>query len=356
MDSNYFDYYISKYSSRNFAEDFAEIFAYAVMQPRYISSYGSGIIRPIHNKINKISQILCKEFISLKNSKILLNSLPDIPAQWAEPSVKKAKETGIIPWNIYGLNHSDLTRYDAALILQPLLYKYINENTILKKTGFNKNSVIPENFVYDITNGEDIWLLYHLSVMQFENGRFNPNGKIKNQTAAEILTKFTQLLGLSDIKNIIKINDPDKNITYQEFYSILVNICNLKEEYNKKNKIDLPPVYYKNISITAISETGWLYYYSIYIDDHFYLHSLSMPNIGGFTGKGKINQKNGGYFEGDWKNGVFKNGSCKQMYNDGSWFEGEYKNGIPWNGKGLFIKDGKTYEFKYINGEIKRIG
>ena len=431
LNANFFDYYLSRYASKNFMEDFAELFAYSVMQPRYISSYGNGAAKPVHNKIKKVSQVLCDEFNSLKNSKFLLNCLPDIPAKWADTSVKKAKEKEIIPWNIYGLNSSEVTKYDAALLLQPFLYKYIDEDTLLKKANVKKDAFIPENFVYDLLNGEDIWLLHHLSVMQTEKGRFNPNHKIQRQSAAVILAKVAQLFGLTNksknepkFSDISKINEsakqsvkfvvamgimgiddknnfnPEKNITYQEFYNYLLNISVLKDNYNIENKIKMPEEYYKNISVTAISESGWIYYYSVYIDENYYLYNLSAPNIGGFTGKGRVNQANGGYFEGYWKNGEFTNGKykfvwknywqegewkngnwngkgkqvwnngswfegewkegcfinglCKQIFSDGSWFEGEYKNGIPWNGKGISVQSGRSYEFKYINGEVKR--
>ena len=431
LDSAYFDYYLSVYASKDFMEDFAEIFAYAVTQPIYISSYGNGNTEAIHNKINKVSQVLCDEFKSLKDSKFLLNCLPDAPSKWAEPIVKAAKDRELIPWKIYGLNHSSLTRYDAALVLQPLLYKYIDGNTLFKRANLLKNTPIPENFAYDIINAEDIILLHNLSIMQSDKGRFDPIGKIQRQSAAEIFTKIAKLFGLTDTSNkdlkcgdagkigesykksvkfVLSMNimgvdeknnfNPDKYITYQDFYSSLLNLCNLKDAYNKKYNIKPPAPYYQDLSVTAISTSGWIYYQSIYIDDEYFIYSVLMPNVGGFTGKGKIKQSDGGYFEGEWKDGdfvagirkfiwvdywqegewrdhnwngkgrqvwtdgswfegewkkgYFVNGLCLQVFEDGSWFKGEYKNGDPWNGEGVTIQNGKSYEFKYINGEFKR--
>ena len=421
LDDRYKDIYLSVYSSKNFDEDFAETFAHSVMQPRYISSYGNGVKKPIHNKIEMLSKILSETFDTVKNIRFLMNCLPDFPAQWAVESVKKAKEKGIVPWNIYGLNNAELTRYDAALILQPFLYKYIDENTLMQTANLKKNPVIPEDFVYDVLDGEDILLLHNLRIITVGNKRFNPCGKIQKQSAAIILTKTAQLLGIEDtpkkelkcgdlsqiadwanayVKFVLSLNimsadnknnfNPEKNITYQEFYISLLNICGLKEEYNKKNNIKLPSTtYLKTIGMgTSVSSTGWIYYYNYAFD-----HGLTFDSYTGkgreilseiiyegdflngvWHGKGKITWiKDGSWYEGDWfnnerhgkgkyvwsdgavyegewKSGI-RHGIGKMKWADGLWYEGEWSNDNFWNGKGNCVfTNGEQFEGEWKNG------
>ncbi|MCL2773642.1 MAG: S-layer homology domain-containing protein [Oscillospiraceae bacterium] len=397
LGAEYYDIYLSVYSSRNFDEDFAETFLYAVTQPRYISSYGDGVKKPIHNKIEMISQVLTGSFSSLKDAKFLLNCLPDAPAQWAAESVKKAKESGIIPWNTYGLNTCDLTRYDAALILQPFLYKYVSEDVLLKQAGINKNDPVQENFVYDITDGTDILLLNNLKIISVDSsGHFNPNGKIQKQAAAAVCTIVAQLFGISDTNNAdLKFNDltsiadwakpyvkfavsmkimdgddknnfnPERYITYQEFYGALLNISNLKEEYNKKNNIKLPETgYYKVLGNgTILSSDGWMYYYNYY-DIHKYTGKCLMTVnkngswyegdlINGIKdGNGKYVYSDGRVYIGEWKNDVIE-GNGKMTWPDGEWFDGEWQNGNPVNGNGQHTFDADSYfQGEWKNGNV----
>ena len=115
---------------------------------------------------------------------------------------------------------------------------------------------------------DDILLLNNSGIITVElTGRFNPNVKIERQQAAVMLAKTARVLGI-DIVNIndieLKYNDSDKisesaidyikfvtylkimrgddknnfypgrYITYQELYSAFLNLCNLKEAYDKK--------------------------------------------------------------------------------------------------------------------------
>ena len=370
LDYRFYDYYIREYASSSFDEDFAELFAKGVMQYRYLSSYGNGNVKPIHNKIKKMSEVLCGELKSLENSQFLLNALPDKPAKWAEAPINKAKEKEIIQWKTYGLYNAELTKYDAALILQPFLYKYIDENALLKKAGIKKDEVIPENFVYDIIDGENVWLLHHLKILEVEKGRFNPSQKIQIELAAAILTRVAQLFGLSDNDSsdsvldkcsdaskisewakpyvkfalalkIIDVDDkhninPKKHMTYQEFYVALLKISDLKEKYNELNKAKLPETaYFQDLNGIAVSSDGWICYYTFW----------------GFTGKAKYKYvfDDGSYFIyiGEWIDGDFSYG--RLTWDDGSYLEGEWKDDYLWNGK--YVSD--LVEVEYVNGEVK---
>ena len=398
ISNEYKNAYLSIYSTKNFSEDFAETFAHAVMQPRYISSYGKGVKNPVHYKIETLSKILTEAFDSLKNTGFLLRCLPDPPASWAAESVKKAKEKGIVPWNVYGLNNAELTRYDAALILQPFLYKYIEESALLKRAGLIKDPAVPEDFVYDVLDGEDILLLHNLRIMTVGNKRFNPEWKIQKQSAAIILTRVAQLFGIEDtpnksltcgdaqyiadwakpyVKFVVSLNimgadgknnfNPGKYITYQEFYAALLNISSLKEEYNKKNNIKLPSApYLKTIGKgTSLSSDGWIYYYN-YAFDYFSFNSYTgkgreiMPDYlyegdfvnGLWHGKGKITWKNdGSWYEGDWRENEI-HGNGKYVWAHGEYFEGNWQKGKPWNGNGRFYISEAWYYLQFADGEI----
>ena len=365
LKEEYYDYYITKYSSCSFNEDFAELFAYGILQPKYISSYGNGKVKPIHNKIKMISEVLCADFKSLKNSKLLMNCMPDAPSEWAEPVVKSAKEKGIIPWNIYGMNNSDITRHHAALILQPFLYRYIDEDALLKKANLSKNYKIPEDFVYDVVDGNDVLLLNNLKILQVEKGHFNPAGKIKMKEAADIFAKTAKLFDLpgTDITKIMTVNgkkdyNAEKYIAYQEFYAVLLNICSLKDAYNAKNKISAPAsAHYEDLQHTAISESGWIYYYNYFTNANGTYSSRPVEYIGLFTGTGKLVWDDAEFwFEGEWKNGKFWNGSGRILIGKDSWFEGELKKGGIWNGEGVISQNGRRYKIEVKDGVIRNKG
>lgn len=363
LDSRYYDYYLSEYSSVDFWEDFAETFAHAVMQPRYISSYGKGVKKPVHQKIEMMSKMLTDMYASLKDAEFLLNCLPTTASKWAENSVKTAKTLGIVPWDIHGLNTFYITRYDAVLILQPFLYKYIDEEQLFNTAGIKKNEVIPQNFVYDIIDSEDIFLINKLGLMMITDGRFNPNGKIQRQSAAIMFTKVAQLFGLSNSSkkdvnfadsekiahwalayvkfaaalNIMGADDnnnfnPEKYITYQEFYNSLVNICALKELYNIEYKITTPISEYFQIfeQGTTLDANGWIHYYK-------------SPTLDKFTGKARCYIENGDIYEGELINGT-RNGEGKYFWKNGATFEGEFLKNEIWTG--IYITDGVLFQLK----------
>jgi hypothetical protein len=320
-----------------------------------------------------ISALLTDEFDSLKNAGFLLNCLPNPVSKWAESTVKNAKLTGIVPWGTSGLNTLDITRYDAALILTPFLYNYMGEDKLLKSAGIKEKlyaDYIPQTFVYDLADGEDIYLLNKLGIMILENGRFNPTGKIQRQSAAIIFTKTAQLFGLNDAAkselkcaDLSKISDwanayvkfavslkimgvddknnfnPEKYITYQEFYNSLLNICRLKEANDKKSNINLPkPQYFQELGQgTTIASNGWIYYYQCDLWEEF-------------TGKGREVFENGeAVYEGDFVNGLW-NGFGRIDWRDGSIFEGEFREGeITGNGK-MIYQNGDIYEGGWLNG------
>jgi len=376
LDSKYYDIYMNEYSSKDFHEDFSQTFASAVMQYRYISSYGNGVRKPIHNKINKISEVLCSEADSLEGTGFLLNCMPDAPAKWAAAGVKKAKEKGIVQWNTHGLNNANLTRYDAALILKPFLYKYVDENTLFKTAKINKKDRIPETFVNDLTDCEDVYLLHHLTIMQVYDERFNPTGLVQRQSAALMLAKAAELFGLSDTEKAdLTCNDVDKipdwakayvkyalsmkimglddkgnfnpasYITYQEFYIALLRISDLKEEYNRQNNIKLPETeYYQTLGTgTALSSNGWILYY----DESFIK----------FNGRGKYAWPGSGNntYEGEWKSGIM-NGKGKRTWPNGNTYDGEWKDGAL-HGKGIFKwKNGDMYDGDWVENKMQGRG
>ncbi|MCL2772117.1 MAG: S-layer homology domain-containing protein [Oscillospiraceae bacterium] len=420
--SDFYDFFLADDASLNFGEDFASAFAYAVLQPAYISSYGIGFIKPIHNKIKMLSETLRNTFESLKNTDFLLNCLPEKPSAWAVDTVKQAKEKNIIPWNIYGLNREDLTKYDAALMLKQLLYKFIPENELLAKSGIKKDAEIPENSVYGTPDEENILLLNNLNVLTLDSyGEFDPKGKISRQYAAQLLTQTALILGIgvddftgaaglklryndaykisSGAENYIKfvtylkiINGDDKNnfyperyITYEEFYSALLNLCNLKEEYNKKNNLTPPPDYSQVLGAgTAVSENGWIccspfssvaelqkftgrgrMAYDGYIYDGLWQDgqwngsgtiewSSGGVYRGGFvggkiTGRGRITWTDGEWYEGDFVDSAIT-GSGKMTYIGGSVYDGDWDNGI-WTGLGKIVwADGTIYEGNFKDG------
>ena len=367
LDHKYFDYYLSEYSSVNFWEDFAETFTYAVMQPRYVSSYGDGAKKPVHDKIEMISKTLTNIFTTLKNEKFLLNCMPDPASRWAQNSVREAKARGIILWGIHGLNTHDITRYDTALILQPFLYKYIDETELLKRAGISRNQVIPQNFVYDIADAEDIYLLDKLGILNLDNGRFNPGAKIQKQTAAIIFTRVASLFGISDIvqadlesgdaskvaewavssvkyavsTGIMGVDNnnnfnPEEFISYQEFYHSLLNISRLKDELNAQNNI-MPPEtqYLQNFSQgTTLAPNGWLHYFNCIRLDKF-------------TGKARYISLDGDIYEGEFADGYI-HGQGRLLFTDGSYFEGEFNKNKRWSG--IYFKDGVYYRIE--KGEI----
>ena len=367
LDHTFYDYYISEYSSVDFDEDFAETFMYAVMQPRYVSSYGSGTKKPIHSKIEMMGKTLINNFNSLKNTGFLLNCLPDPASAWADTAVQNAKSQGISQWGSYGLNTHEITRYDAALILQPFLYKYIGETELFKSAGIDKNKSIPQDFVYDLADAEDVFLLNALKLLTVNSGRFNPNGKIQKQSAAVILTRIAQLFGLrapagAELKtaDTSKVADwalsyvtfavsmkimgadhrnnfnPEQYITYQEFYSSLVRISGLKNEFNAKNNLKMPESQYFQIlgQGTTLSSNGWIYYFNC-------------PELDDFTGTAKYYWPNGDVYEGAWVNG-YCHGAGRITFADGTVFEGEFRRDEAWNG--IYTEDGINYKFE--NGRI----
>jgi len=367
LDNRYFDYYLSEYASIDFWEDFAETFTHAVMQPRYLSSYGNGAEKPVHDKIKMINKTLASTFRTLRNSNFLLNCLPDAASRWAQSAIRNANARGIIQWGTHGLNTHDITRYDAALTLKPFIYKYIDEAELFKSAGINRNQHIPQTFVYDITDPEDIFLLYRLGLINVNNGRFNPNAKMQKQTAAMIFTRIARLFGLQDTaKTSLKSDDaskvadwavsyvnfavstgimgvdqknnfnPETFISYQEFYQSLLNICRLKEAFNIKNNIKSPASqYFQNfMQGTTLASNGWLHYYDCI-------------RLEKFTGSARYVWPNGDIFEGGLLNGDF-HGTGRIIYKSGDTFEGEFNKNEIWTG--IYIKDG-VY-FKLEKGEV----
>jgi len=86
-----------------------------------------------------------------------------------------------------------------------------------------------------------------------------------------------------------------------------------------------------------------------------------------YTGKGKIDNGDGTWFEGTWENGKHHTGNGKVVYDNGGDFEGNWENGIRLVGKGFskwsngsWIRgdweDVDTFSgegcFKYSNGDI----
>jgi hypothetical protein len=316
------------------------------MQPRYISSYGGGVKKPVHDKIKMMSETLASVFDSLESSDFLLNCLPDPASRWARDSISSASRRGIIRWGTHGLNTHDITRYDAALILQPFLYQYIAEAELFRLAGIRRNERIPQNFVYDITDAEDIFLLNKLELMLLDNGRFNPNGKISKQAAAVMFTRAARLFGLRDTAgrslrsaDVSEIADwaesyvrfalsmrimgvdqrnnfnPEEYISYEEFYSALLNIARLKEAHNTRNNIRAPASrYFKVIEQgTLLASDGWVHYYNC-------------PRLYKFTGSARFIFPSGDIYEGEWLNGIF-HGKGRVIFTNGAVLEGEFKNG-----------------------------
>ena len=322
------------------------------MQPRYISSYGSGEKKPVHHKIEMMGKTLAGNFSSLRNSGFLLNCLPDPASRWARNFVQSAESQGITRWGIHGLNTHEITRYDAALVLQPFLYKYMSEADLFASAGIKSTGNIPQNFVYDITDPEDIYLLSRLGLITLSSGRFNPVGKIQKQSAAAIFAETARMFGLrdtvradlktaditkiaewaaSDVKFALSMGimgvdhnnnfNPEQFITYQEFYNSLVNISRLKEEFDALNNIK-PPVtqYFQALEQgTAIDSEGWIHYYNC-------------ASIDSFTGKARYYWSNGDIYEGAWLNGDF-HGMGRITFADGTTFDGEFLRSELWNGR-----------------------
>jgi len=367
LDHRFFDYYLSEYSSIDFWEDVAETFTYAVMQPRYISSYGDGVKKPIHDKIEMLSKTLTSTFRTLRNSDFLLNCLPDPASRWAQTAVSNASVRGITQWGTYGLNTHDITRYDAALIIRPFLYKYIEEIELFNLAGISRNQNIPQNFVFDIIDAEDIFLLDKLGIMRVNNGRFDPNARIQKQTAAIIFTRIARLFGLQEIAGAdLKTDDalavadwaisyvtfavsmgimgvdhrnnfnPEGFISYQEFYSALVNICRLKAAFNAQNNIKMPASQYFQdfMQGTTLASNGWIHYFNC----------IGLEN---FTGRARYSWSNGDMYEGEFLNGDF-HGMGRVVFANGSSFEGEFYKDKMWNG--IFTRDGVYYRLE--QGEV----
>ncbi|GHV13681.1 hypothetical protein FACS1894219_08810 [Clostridia bacterium] len=373
---NLTDYYYREYSVKNFSEDFADIFGYlGTSQAIYASSIGNGVKKPVHQKIEKVAQVLDSAYKSVKGTGFLLDALPDAPAKWAVKAVDKAKADGIIPWNIYGLNTRPVTRYNLALILQPYLYKYIDESELFEKAGITKNEKIPQNLVYDVADAEDIYLLHKLNIMiADEKHIFNANGKVIRQSAALILAKVSQLLEIEKVASEVNVVykdagkigswakpyvdyvtkygimgadgdgnfNPNNYITYQELYNNLLNISAKRELYNKQYNVDLPLTeYYQPVSDTNVSvaSDGYLYY------------NTSYDIVGeGFTGNGKYIFANGNYFEGEWVDGSFHGLGKITWVTSGSYYVGEFKDDtISGYGKYVF-ENGSSYEGELEDG------
>lgn len=124
------------------------------------------------------------------------------PSAWAEKEITRAIDEGLVPPILQNNYRDDITRGEFCSIAVNL-YESMTKKEISGRVKFDDNALLSvEKLAYEgIVHG-------------LGNNKFNPNGKIKREEAAVILSKLSEKLGMNLASGDISFTDSQSISTW----------------------------------------------------------------------------------------------------------------------------------------------